>query len=117
MSTICSMANKTELAVPTYLKNWRKFRKMTQEELAAKVQMSPPSISQLERGLQGFSDKSLAQLAVALDCTPGALLVHDPLRRDSFWPLCEMAEKLGGDDRRRLFRILTAAFPNGAGSE
>lgn len=102
------MASKNDLAVPTYLKQWRLFRRLTQEALAAKADMTPPSISQLETGNQGFTDKSLARLAGALDCTPADLLVHDPLREDSFWPLCQAAERLEGRDRRRLLGIIAA---------
>lgn len=94
------------LAVPTYLRQWRTFRDLTQEELAEKVEMTSSSISQLETGNQGFTDKSLARMAAALNCTPADLLVHDPQREDSFWPLCQAAEKLEGRDRRRLFRLM-----------
>lgn len=103
------------LAVPTFLKQWRNFRDMTQEALAEKADMTPPSISQLESGNQGFTDKSLARLAGALDCTPADLLVHDPSREDSFWPLCQAAEKLEGRERRRIIRLMAAALdPNEA---
>jgi transcriptional regulator with XRE-family HTH domain len=99
-------SENNKLAVPTFLKQWRTFRRITQEALAAKVEMTPPSISQLETGNQGFTDKSLARIAAALDCTPADLLVHDPMRTDSFWPLCQAAEKLEGRDRARLLRTM-----------
>lgn len=83
---------------------------MTQEELAGSVGLTPSSISQLENGKQGFSDKSLADLARVLKCSPVALLAHDPTRVDSFWPLFEMAEKLQGNDRRRAFKTIKAAL-------
>ena len=107
------MASKNELAVPTFLKQWRTFRQLTQEDLAGMAGMTPPSISQIENGGQGFTDKSLARLAAALRCSPADLLVHDPTRTDSFWPLCQAAEKLTGRDRRRVHGILTAAIDPG----
>ena len=98
------------LAVPTFLVKWRKHRRYTQEKLAEMVEASAPSISQLETGKQGFSDKSLAALAKALGCSPIALLAQDPSRPDSFWPLFEAAEKLEGVERRRLHKTLRAAL-------
>lgn len=110
------MANKTNaLAVPIYLKQWRTYRGFTQEALAEKVSLSAPSISQLEAGNQGFTDKSLARLAAALECTPADLLVHDPMREDSFWPICRLAEQLDGGERRRLYRLMIAMLSPQAG--
>ncbi len=104
------MANKNELAVPTFVKQWRKYRGLTQEALAEMVGLTSPSISQLETGKQGFTDESLSNLAMALGCTPAQLLAQDPSKPDSFWPLFEAAEKLEGADRRRAYSIIHAAL-------
>jgi transcriptional regulator with XRE-family HTH domain len=106
-----AMGNKTVLAVPTFVRQWRKYRKLTQEILAERAGMTASSISQLEKGLQGFSHDSLAALARALDCTPADLLAFDPKREDSFWPLFQAAEKLEGEQRQQLRRVI-ASFLN-----
>ena len=61
-----------------FFRAWRKYRQLTIEQLADRVDMSVSSISQLERGLQGFSDTTLLALAEALMCEPGDLLSRDP---------------------------------------
>lgn len=61
-----------------FFRAWRKHRGLTIEQLADRVEMSVSSISQLERGLQGFSDTTLLALADALRCEPGDLLSRDP---------------------------------------
>lgn len=104
------MAENAGLAVPTKLKSWRSHRKMTQEQLAAEVGLQAPSISQLETGKQGFTDKSLAALASALGCTPAQLLTQDPARPDSFVPFFEEAEKLEGEQRRHVMNVIAAAL-------
>jgi transcriptional regulator with XRE-family HTH domain len=101
---------KNFLAIPTYVRHWRKLRKLTQDELGAIVGASGSSISQLETGKQGFTDKTLADLARALEVSPYALLLHDPRRSDAFWPLFEAAERLEGDRRRQALRIIQAAL-------
>lgn len=98
------------LAIPTFVRQWRKLRDFTQDELGEKVGLTGSSISQLENGKQGFTDKTLADLARELGCTPLALLLHDPSRDDSFWPLFEAAERLQGADRRRAIRMIRAAL-------
>lgn len=106
-----------KLAVRTFLKQWRKFRHLTQEQLAEMTGLTNASISQLERGKQGFTDKSLARLAEALQCDPADLLGWDPRRADSFWPLFQAAERLSGADRRQIHAILVAALGRTSGSE
>ena len=100
------------LAIPTFIKQWRNHRGLTQEELGEQVGLTTSSVSQLENGKQGFTDGSLAKYARALGCSPLQLLAHDPSRPDSFWPLFEAAEKTSGRERRRLYVVMrAAAFP------
>lgn len=65
-------------AGPNHLKAWREFRKLSQEELADRVDTTASQISMLENGERGLSAKWLRKLAPALDTTPGHLLEHDP---------------------------------------
>lgn len=68
---------------PNYLRAWRLFRKLTQEQLAARVETNANMIQYLETGERGLSAKWLRRLAPALDTTPGLLLEHDPHELDS----------------------------------
>lgn len=104
-----TVGNETKLAVHTFLRQWRDFRGMTQEQLAEAIGQTPPSISQMENGKQGFTDKSLAALATALQCTPAELLAVNPEGEKNFLPLFEAAERLEGHERLRVYRIIRAA--------
>lgn len=75
-----------------FLKEWRVYRNLTQEALADRVGMSVSNISQLERGLQGYSMDGLERLADALMCDPGQLLTVDPTDDDAIWSLWERAQ-------------------------
>ncbi len=70
-------------AGPNYLKGWRIFRDMTQEQLAAAVNTNANMIGYLESGERGLSAKWLRRLAGPLKTTPGMLLDHDPRDLDS----------------------------------
>lgn len=63
---------------PHFIRDWRKFRGLTQEQLAAKVGVATATISQLEKGKQGFTDSTLYGIAEALDVTAGAILERPP---------------------------------------
>lgn len=74
-----------------FLKEWRKYRGLTQEVLADRVGWSVGNVSQLEQGKQGYSDEGLALLAEALQCTPGQILEVDPTNDEAIWSLWERA--------------------------
>lgn len=62
-----------------YIKEWRDFRGFTQERLAERVGLTAGAISQLERGLTGYTQPTIEALADALNCEPGDLLDRNPL--------------------------------------
>lgn len=68
---------------PNFLKAWREFRGLTQQELADLVGTNANMIGYLENGERGLSAKWLRRLAPALDTTSGMLLDHDPRTLDS----------------------------------
>jgi transcriptional regulator with XRE-family HTH domain len=68
---------------PNYLRAWRVFRKLTQEQLAERVGTNANMIGYLESGERGLSAKWLRKLAPALDTTAGMILDHDPAELDS----------------------------------
>jgi DNA-binding Xre family transcriptional regulator len=74
------------------LKEWREYRDLTQEQLAERVGWSVGNVSQLERGLQGYSQEGLEALAEALQCDPGQLLTVDPSKDDAIWSIWEKAK-------------------------
>lgn len=61
-----------------YLKEWREFRQMTQEQLAEHVDTSKGVISLLENFGRSLSDKWARRLAKPLKVQPGWLLDYDP---------------------------------------
>lgn len=68
---------------PHYLREWRKFRGFTQDELADAVGTSKSVISDLERGQLQLSPKWLRRLAPLLKTQPGHILDHDPADLDN----------------------------------
>lgn len=67
---------------PHFIREWRKYRKLTQEELAEMVGLSNGAISQLETGRINYTQGTLEDIADALGCTAGDLLSRDPNKDD-----------------------------------
>lgn len=85
-----------------FLKEWRKYRGLTQEQLAEAAGMVVSNVAQLEQGRQGYSDKGLEALADALKCTPGQILMVDPSKDDAIWSIWENANQ---GDRQKIVEI------------
>lgn len=72
-----------------YLKEWRKFRNLTQEELASRIEVDRSYISMIERGASGYTQIFLEAAAEALGIEPADLLVRNPLDPQGYWSVWE----------------------------
>lgn len=75
----------------TYVKEWRKFRNLTLERLADRIDMSASALSYLERGQSAYTQDTLEKLAEALMTDPASLLMRNPSDEDAIWSLWESA--------------------------
>lgn len=96
---------------PNYLREWRLFRKLTQEQLAERVGTNANMIGYLESGERGLSAKWLRRLAPALDTTPGMLLDHDPSQLDS--DIIDIWAHAGERERRQISDIAKTLLRTG----
>jgi transcriptional regulator with XRE-family HTH domain len=64
---------------PTFIRQWRKHRGLTLEQLAARLNgMAPSNLSMLERGERGYTQDTLESIADALGTDVSALLTRNP---------------------------------------
>lgn len=88
-----------------FLREWRKFRDLTQEQLAERASLSKPYISQLERGDREYNQHLLEHLAEVLSCEPADLIMRDPTQPDPIWSLWET---LGPTQRVQAVEVIKA---------
>lgn len=89
---------------PHYLKEWRKHRKLTQEQLAEKVGTSKSQISELERYNLQLSPKWLNKIGPVLEVQPGHILDHDPADLDS--DIIDIWTRIPQRDRAQAAKVL-----------
>jgi transcriptional regulator with XRE-family HTH domain len=89
---------------PHYLREWREFREMTQDDLAAALGTSKSVISDLERGRLRLSDKWLRRLSPVLKTTAGHLLDSDPESLDT--DILDIWASIDQRDRATALRVL-----------
>jgi len=88
-----------------YVREWRKFRQLTQERLAERTPFTIGAISQLETGRTSYTQPMLEALAVAMDCTPGDLLGRNPLKDGT---VVQLFNDLPEDKQRVAIEMLKA---------
>jgi transcriptional regulator with XRE-family HTH domain len=97
-----------------FFKQWRKHRGLTQETLGERIGLTPSSISQLETGKQGFTDSTLEAIADALNCSPGDLLMRDPLSEDSVWSIHDQLQRASPEKRQQVIDFVEFVMKVGA---
>lgn len=65
-----------------FIREWREFRGLTQEQLADQVGTTKTSISRIESLKQSYTQDFLEAAADALGAHPGALLMRTPGETD-----------------------------------
>jgi transcriptional regulator with XRE-family HTH domain len=66
----------------TFIKAWRKFRDLTQEETAERIGIDATTFGRVERGILPYDQDFLEKAAFAFSCEPTDLVDIDPLRPD-----------------------------------
>ena len=90
---------------PNYIRQWRKHRGLTQEQLAERIGTTHATVSRIERGLQDFTGEFLELAADALMCEPPDLLIRDPTDTESIWSLWQRAQP---GERRQIVALSDA---------
>lgn len=96
-----------------FLRDWRRYRKMTQEALAEKAGTNSSMINHLENGKRGLSHKWLVRLAPILSTSPGFLLDHNPYEMPT--DILEIWNRGNQDQRNQLLRVAEAIIPQAGG--
>lgn len=91
-------------APKNHLRAWREFRKMSQDELAQRLDTAKGVISLLENGKRPLSDKWLRRLAEVLETQPGHILDVDPADLDN--DIIDIWTRIPERDREQAARIL-----------
>jgi transcriptional regulator with XRE-family HTH domain len=86
----------------TFIRDWRKFRDLTQEQLAEATGMSTASLSRLETGEQDYTGSTLELLAKALETDVTSLLSRKPSEDE---PISQIWAAASPAQRRQIVQI------------
>jgi transcriptional regulator with XRE-family HTH domain len=91
----------------TFLKQWREYRQLTQEQAAERIGMDRSNLSRLERGDIPYSQGVLEAAADAYSCEPWDLLNYDPFKAGEVVDIVKLIDEKNRATAIRLLRALT----------
>jgi transcriptional regulator with XRE-family HTH domain len=94
----------------TFIREWRKYRGLTLEKVADRLDMTPGHISMLERGQRGYTQETLEAVASALQTDVASLLMRDPTDPDAIWSIWDQAKP---GQRRQIVEIAKTLVKTG----
>lgn len=68
----------------TYIREWREFRGLTQEQLADAIDRTKATVSRIETGDIAYTREFLEAAADTLGTHPGILLMRPPTEADAY---------------------------------
>ncbi len=89
-----------------FLKEWRKHRGLTQQQLADRVETTKSVISTLENGGQRWNQDLVEALAEALSCDPVDLLIRDPSAPEPIWSIWDRVPAVNRDQALRVLEAM-----------
>jgi transcriptional regulator with XRE-family HTH domain len=95
-----------------FMRAWREYRNLSQEQMAGRVDMSRENYSRIENGKVPYNQDILEMAAVALNCSASDLLERDPRIEDGIEELRSMLARASEPDRRRIMAVVKTMLQN-----
>jgi transcriptional regulator with XRE-family HTH domain len=90
---------------PTLIREWRRHRGLTLQQLGDMVGLTHSGLGRIETGDSPYKQRHLESIAAALGTDPASLLVRHPRDPEGIWALWET---LSPAQRRRVVAIIKA---------
>lgn len=88
----------------TFLKEWREYRDLTQEEAASRLNISRTLLSKIENAKSPYTQGFMEAAAEAYRCEVPDLIMRDPL--SPIWSIYDTLKALPKADQEQVERIV-----------
>lgn len=95
-----------------YIREWRKFRGLTLEQLAERIGMTHQNLGKIERMKVPYNQALLEALAEELRCAPADLIMRDPSQPDGLWSIYDQLSPI---QREQVVEIAKTIKRTGTG--
>lgn len=97
---MCPMRRKT------FIREWRKHRGLTQEQLAERIGIERSYLSRIESGARDYDQSFLDAAADALRCEPQDLLMRDPSDPEGIWSIWDQIKPTQRQQAIALLKVI-----------
>ena len=98
----------------TFMIEWRRYRKLSQEEAAARVEIDRTTLGRIEKGILPYNQDFLEKLAEAYGCEPQDILSVDPLKPDPPRLVWDRLKAASPELQESAIRVLDALLKTGS---
>jgi transcriptional regulator with XRE-family HTH domain len=75
-----------------FIREWRKHRGLTQDQLSERIGIDKSYLSKIENGKKRYDQPFLEAAAEVLRCEPADLIMRDPTASESIWSIWEQLQ-------------------------
>ena len=99
---------------PTFLRAWRDFRDLNQDEAAEKMGIDRSTLSKIENGRLPYNQDLLERAALVYGCDPEDLLAIDPLKPDPPKLIYDRLRRASPDVQRQVMDVIDVLLKKSA---
>lgn len=103
---------KTHIKRRHFLKEWRKYKGLTQDALAERIGTTKTRVSMKESGKEPYDQPYLEAAADALGTDPASLIMRDPTDSAGLWSIWEQAKP---GQRKMIEEVAKTMLKTGTG--
>jgi transcriptional regulator with XRE-family HTH domain len=96
----------------TFIKAWREHRRLSQDQVAGRIEMSRENYGRIENGKIPYNQDVLEMAAIALNCSVSDLLEQDPRVESSIDELRALMSRATESDQRRVIAVVKTLLQN-----
>lgn len=97
----------------TFLRHWRDYRNLTQEQAADRIGITQSQLSRIERGEYPYNQAFLEAAAMAYMCEPSDLLVRNPLDKSAVWSLIDAVRRAPAETQKTIQAVVESIIKTG----
>jgi transcriptional regulator with XRE-family HTH domain len=98
----------------TFLREWRRFRGLSLQQAAERLDMSAGHLSRIENGISGYTQDFLVAAAELYGTDIISLLIRHPARPNDLWSAWSAALKAAPQTQQQIAEIVRTLLKTGS---
>ncbi len=97
----------------TFLRQWREYRNLTQDQAVERLGIDRSQLSRIENGQSPYNQAFLEAAAMAYRCEPSDLLMRNPKDKSAIWTLIDAVRDTSPATQKQIQAIVETIIKTG----